>query len=103
MEDFAPLLFIIPIMTLVGYAIVWTFRRSRQMLTDWAARNEIELLDAQFRWLWRGPFFWSSSKNQTIYRITVMDADGRTRTGWAKCGSFWLGLFRDQVEVRWDD
>ncbi len=38
-----------------------------------------------------------------IYRITVASEDGETTSGWARCGTFWGGLFVDSVEVRWDD
>jgi hypothetical protein len=27
---------------------------------------------------------------------------GGVRSGWVRCGSWWLGLLSDQVEVRWD-
>src|SRR5262249_35973173 len=50
----------------------------------------------------RGPFFWTSSKGQTVYRVTV-EVKGAVRTGWVRCGSWWLGLRSEQVEVRWDE
>ena len=82
---------------------VWFFSRARQMLESWAKANGLRLLSSRFGWIRRGPFFWNSSKAQMVYRVTVKTAEGRTRTGWVRCGSYWGGVFVEKVEVRWDD
>lgn len=83
--------------------IVWTYRRARRMLEEWVTSAGFELVSASVRLLRRGPFFWTSSKNQIVYRIAIVDHDSLTRDGWARCGSFWWGVFTKQVEVCWDD
>lgn len=102
MEDIAPIL-VVPLLVAVAIlGIGWTFSRSRRLLDDWAASNGFRLVSADYCWIRRGPFFWTTSKGQTVYRITAVDGDGNRRTGWARCGSFLLGLWAGRVEVRWD-
>ena len=83
--------------------IVWHFSRSRGLLEQWAAQNGYRLLSSEYRWMARGPFFWSTGKGQTVYRVRVQDRSGQVRDGWVKCGGFFLGLLSDAVKVRWDD
>ena len=98
-----PLLpFIIIGAVMIG-ALAWTFSRSRSILEQWAEANGFEIIHSEFRNFFRGPFFWTSSKGQTVYYVTVRDREGRERSGWVRCGGFWAGLFSDQAEVRWED
>ncbi len=93
-------------MGIVGIAAllqVWFVSLSRQMIERWAKKNGLQLLSSRFCWIRRGPFFWSSSKAQRIYRVNVRPPEGRPRTGWVRCGSFWGGIFVEKIEVRWDD
>jgi hypothetical protein len=83
--------------------IVWHFSRSRGLLEKWAAANGFRIIESNYRNLVRGPFFWTTSKGQTVYRVTVEDARGQRRSGWVRCGGFFLGLLSDRVTVRWDD
>lgn len=88
----------------VGVAfLAWTFRRGDAMLDRWAAENNFRLLESEYRWFAKGPFFWRSSKGQTVYRIAVEDQAGEVHRGWARCGGWFLGLWTDQVDVRWDE
>lgn len=80
----------------------WSFRRGEQRLAAWAEANSLRLLRSEFRWFAKGPYFWRSSKHQTVYRITVADDFGNIREGWARCGGWFFGLFTDHVDVRWD-
>jgi hypothetical protein len=50
----------------------------------------------------RGPFFWTTSKNQFVYFVVVEDASGQQRRGWARCGGWWLGMISSQVDVIWE-
>jgi hypothetical protein len=82
-------------------AVLGTRRRAGAILQRWAERNGLQLLDSEMRWFRRGPFFWSG-RGQVVYYVSVMDSRGQMHRGWVRCGSFWLGLWRDQAEVRWD-
>jgi hypothetical protein len=88
---------------IVAAAVVWwNYRRSNEILTRWAAQNGFRILQADMRYLMKGPFTWSAGKGQRVFHVEVMDNQGVRRTGWVRCGSWWWGLFSDQVEVRWD-
>jgi len=75
--------------------------RSRSVLGGWAAANGFEIVRSDQRYFSRGPFFWTTSKGQTVYYVTVRDAQGGLRSGWVRCGSWWFGLWSDRAEVRW--
>lgn len=50
----------------------------------------------------RGPFTFTSSNGQLIYRITIEDFQGQQFEGFARCGGFFWGPWTHKVEVRWD-
>lgn len=102
-DDGVAFLFLIPVAAIAIVMWLWGKSRSRSMLEQWAAMNGVRLLDAEARGLFRGPFFWTTSKSQTVYRITVQYPDGAVRQGYARCGGWLLGLLSDNVEVRWDE
>jgi hypothetical protein len=90
------------IVLVAGY-LAWSFSRSRSLLEQWAADNGFEILEREYRTFRRGPFFWTSSKNQAVYHVKVRDREGNVRSGWVRCGGWFLGLLSDQTEVRWED
>lgn len=83
-------------------SIAWSNNRSQQIVESWASRNGYTLLSAEQRHMMRGPFFWTTARGQTVYYITVRDQHGMVRSGWLRCGSWWLGLWSDQADVRWE-
>jgi hypothetical protein len=93
-----PLVFL----AVIGGIWIWAFSRSREMLNDWAQGNGCQIISSEHRWFRRGPFFWTSSKGQIVYYVTVRMPDGQTRQAWVRCGSFWWGIFQDKVEARWE-
>ncbi len=103
MESVFPLIFGALIVGLIPLCISWSLTRSERMLDEWAVENHLKLVSASLCWFNQGPFFWISSKHQMVYRITVTSESGERSSGWARCGTFWGGLFVDHVEVRWDD
>jgi hypothetical protein len=90
------------VLVLIVFASIWHSRRSRRVLERWAERNGYRIIDTDYRKFFRGPFFWTTSRGQTVYRVTV-DVKGAVQRGWVRCGSRRLGLFSNQVEVRWDE
>jgi hypothetical protein len=83
--------------------VVWLFNRSNSLLHQWAAQNGYRILSQEYRNLFKGRFFWTSSKGQTVYYVVVEDDAGNQRRGWVCCGGRWLGLLSNNVEVRWED
>jgi hypothetical protein len=102
MASSAQLLMLVVILLLAATGLVWHSRRSRTLLERWAERNGYRIIDADYRNFFRGPFFWTTAKGQTVYRVT-MEVKGVVQTGWVRCGTLWLGLFSDRAEVRWDE
>jgi hypothetical protein len=91
------------IAVLIGLSLWWHFGRSSSLLQLWAEINGYRIVRKEYRTFFRGPFFWSSSKGQTVYYVVVEDSAGERRSGYVRCGGWWLGLLSDRVEVRWDD
>jgi hypothetical protein len=87
----------------VVLSLVWGSSRGGSMLDRWASANGFQILSMESCWFFRGPFFWTSTRGQRIYRVTVRDGEGRTRSGYVRFGGYWLGLMSDRVDVRWDD
>jgi hypothetical protein len=102
MDSSAGLFMLLLVFSLFAMGLTWHFHRSRSLLERWAERNGYRILAAEYRQVVRGPFFWTSSKGQTVYRVTVQ-VTGGVRTGWVRCGGWWLGLLSDHAEVRWDE
>jgi hypothetical protein len=96
------LLFIAFVIGLNVLILWWTYVRSDSLIDGWAQRHGLRVLYRERRWFFRGPFFWTSSKGQTVYYITVQDNQGQRRNAWVRCGSWWWGLWSDAIEVRWD-
>jgi hypothetical protein len=103
MEGFGAVALIVVFILIAILGIVWHFSRSDSVLRQWADRNGYRLIDQEYRNVFKGPFFWTSTKGQTVYYVTVEDGAGRRRKGWVRCGGWFLGLMSDAAEVRWDD
>ena len=81
------------VLLLAGLVLAWTLLRAREVRERWAEQHGFDLLEARYCWFWRGPFLFRSTDAQLVYRVTVRDRSGRRRTGWLRCGGFFLGLF----------
>ena len=92
----------VSLVVLAIVSISWRHYRGQTILRRWARANAYRLHEHEVRWLVRGPFFWTTSGAQLVYRVTVEDLDGRLRRGWVRCGGWLGGLFSDHVDVRWD-
>jgi hypothetical protein len=99
------LLFLAILVLLIALAcLAGHLARSDWVLRNWAEEEGYRILQKRYRLFFRGPFFWRANDEcQTVYRVTVEDKVGRVRSGWVCCGSWWLGLWSDQAEVRWDE
>jgi hypothetical protein len=79
-------------------------KRAKSIVQKWAAEHGYDILHfvSPFH---NGAFsFWSTSRGQVVYSVTLRDRDGLKRAAWVRCGSFTGGvLFSDEIEVRWND
>jgi hypothetical protein len=91
------------IFALIGASIYWQFSRSRAIQEGWARENGYTLVSREYRTFRKGPFTWTTSRNQTVYYVSVRDSNNRLRYGWVRCGGWWRGVWTNQAEVEWDD
>ena|SRR5205814_9183863 len=82
---------------------LWNFNRANSMLRDWAASNGYTIVEKEYRSFFKGPFFWTASRSQIIYRVVIRDDERNVRSGWVKLGSWWFGVLSNQVDIRWDE
>ena len=89
----------------VGVIWLWVWR-ARVVLRAWAAEGGFRIIRFQKTNITgRGPFnWWTNSPYQSIYHLRVRDSEGRERSGWVRCGSYFGGvLFSNKAEVKWED
>ena len=103
MEQLIPILAVPLVIVIAIYGIVWRFNRSRSILDRWASGQGIEVLNAEYRVLRTGPFFFRHDENQTVYYVTIRDQVGNVRHAYLRCGGWFLGLLSDAVAVEWVD
>ena len=101
--DVTPLFMVALGLVIVVATVFWHYGRSSAILQKWADDNGFQILEKELRHLFKGPFFFTASKNQTVYRVTVSDKAGQERSGWVVCGGWWLGMLSDHAKVRWDE
>jgi hypothetical protein len=102
-DSIVPVL-LIPLVIMVVIA-TWIahFSRSKTLLEKWAAENGFEILQREQRYISQGPFFWTTSRSQVVYHVNVRDGLGNVRSGWVRCGGWFLGMWSDKTEVKWED
>ena len=101
-SGFHVVLFVVVVAIMLG-SITWHFSRSRSVLEQWADEQGLEILHSDYRHVFRGPFFWTTGKGQTVYFVRVRDKKGVERSGWVRCGGWFWGLMTDAAEVKWED
>ncbi len=83
----------------------WLFQaRAKSIVQKWAAEHGYVVLQFEspfhtgaFRW-------WTISRGQVVYCVTIRDGAGCERKAWVRCGSYSGSvLFSDEIEVRWQD
>ncbi|MEO5916033.1 MAG: hypothetical protein ABIS50_17490 [Luteolibacter sp.] len=103
MNDILSVFVALAVMAIIVLVFTWHFSRSRSVLEQWAIENGYTIIHSEYRHFMRGPFFWTTSKGQTVYQVSVRDKAGTVRSGWVRCGGFFLGLLSDNAEVRWEN
>lgn len=89
---------LIPTFVLVRFA--FDELRTRPHLRSWEDRSGFLIVGKQRRWLRVGPFLATASRQQVVYRLTLLDEDSRRRTAWACCGSWWGGVVFSPSQLR---
>jgi len=88
----------------LAITLYWVDRiRRRSALFRWSAIHGYKLLSFHQPVLTETSGFpVSASKSQHVFHVDVETPEGRTRSGWVRLGSAWLGLASNKVDVRWD-
>lgn len=79
-------------------------KREETVLRRWAKPEGFEIIVFK-RAFFAGGFSWlTTSRSQRVFSVTIRDREGRERSGWVRCGSYFGGiLFSDDAEVKWKD
>ena len=89
---------------LIVFTVYMTYFRNSglKVMENWAKNKGYEILSSEFRWVKTGPYFLSgTSTHQRIFYVTLVDADGNQKNAWVRVGGFFLGLFSDEIDVKW--
>jgi hypothetical protein len=82
----------------------WLFlKKGRIVVEKWAASHGYRILQCRSPFCTGAFSFWSTSRGQVVYFVTVEDDAGHKRSAWVRCGSF-IGsvLSSDEIEVKWN-
>ena len=82
--------------------VLFTNGRAYAILDAWANQNGYTILERRMAWFNKGPFFWTSSKNQVVFKVVVQDRHGGTRTGWVRVGHWLFGVLADTATEHWE-
>jgi len=88
---------VIFVLPLLVASIVWTDRRSKTVLRNWAQHNGYQIIYSEVRYFFLGPFFWTTG-HQTVFYVRLRDRHGQQRAAWVRCGSYYSGLLSDDVK-----
>lgn len=94
---------IILVLALVIFIVSNIFARKKcvTILYDWAQKHNLTIIDCQYRYLYKGPYFWTS-RTQSVLYFTAETENGKLKSGYAKCGDYQTGLFfSNTIEVSW--
>jgi hypothetical protein len=104
MTDILVASFMCTIVVFVWGLLIYFHYRARRMVYDWAEANNYKVIKLRFRFIFKGPWTWwgASEKRQKVFYAELMNAEGRVKGAFVKCGDYWRGLVVDKVEVKWD-
>lgn len=102
MNNLGFIVLLLIIFIFIFFYFKWMYDKSKKLIFSWAKKNAYEVQGLEFRLLRRGPFFLRSSEAQTVFYVTLKDATGNMKSAYFRCGGFFLGLYINQVSVKWD-
>ena|SRR5438094_1178848 len=85
--------------------LLWGIRRWRRSSVEVRSALEragYDVVHMERRIFREGPFSWTTTRSQCVFRFIVHESTGRERTGWARWGRKWLPD-PDQLELKWDE
>jgi hypothetical protein len=100
---YAALFSVLAISVFIGWS--WTFHvRAKSIVQKWAAEHGYVVLRFESPFHTGAFSWWTTSRGQIVYCVTIRDGVDRERKAWVRCGSYTGSvLFSDVIEVRWQD
>jgi hypothetical protein len=77
--------------------------RGKAIVQNWAAKNGYLITQIESPFATGAFSFWTTSRGQVVYFVTIQTKEGQTRKAWVRCGTFTSGVLTDEIEVKWDD
>src|SRR6266487_258554 len=77
----------------------WFFQaRAKSIVQKWAAEHGFIVLQFESPFHTGAFSFWTTSRGQVVYSVTIRDGAGYERKAWVRCGSY-IGsvLFSDEI------
>jgi len=90
---------------IVGIALGLEHRRSRrcqQFIRAWAEENNYRLIEVRNMFPFAGPFLWTRSGPQAVFRVSIYEGTGVIRSAWLLCGNWWGRITSNDIRVHWD-
>jgi hypothetical protein len=85
-------------------ALHWLFEaKAQSIFQTWATAEGYTILRFKRAFLGGAFSFWTTSRGQAVYFITVRDNQGRERNACVRCGRFATGVFARGIEIKWMD
>src|SRR3954467_15640141 len=85
----------------IGTYLYHRFSGPPFLVQRWAKDHAFRILHCEYRYFSRGPFNWRiSGRAVGVYRVHVLDVDGRERWAWIRCVGGWNS---DKTEWHWDE
>src|SRR5262245_4630765 len=64
MQGLQAFFFVALVVVVVVVAVVWRRGRSNSLLHQWAAQNQYRIIRQEYRFFFRGPYFWTRPKDK---------------------------------------
>lgn len=101
MEEILPFIGFISVVALLLWLNIACYGKAKRNVHEWAVRQGFTIIEMEQRLFQKGPFFWTSGKNQVVYYVVMKTPSGK-KGAYVRCGGFWSGLLSDSIEVKWD-
>jgi hypothetical protein len=99
--DATSLAVVLGVILAAGGLGAWLTAGAERRLRRWADGLGLTVLSKRRARIARGPFTWTSTRTDFVYRVTVRDRGGDVREGWVRVPGVAVGT-RRRVEARWD-
>ena len=94
---------VLAMIVVFGLLVLAQHIASDRHLKKWAEKAGLHIASKKKVYSNSGPFSGNHWRGQFVYRISAVDAQGRTRTGWVRVGHWLVGVLASDAAVIWDE